>query len=68
MNEMITNVNMFSTCMIITIFGKHDGGLVVVEKDDWIMEQFEDFADETTEPEGPLSCMGGCDILGLCSR
>ena len=68
MNEVITNVNMFSMHMIITIFGKRDCGLVVVEKGDWIMERFKDFADETMEPEGLLSCMGGCDILGLCSR
>jgi hypothetical protein len=52
---MVTNVYMFSTRMIITIFGKRDCRLVVVEEYDWVAEWFEDFTNETAEPRASLA-------------
>jgi len=47
---MVSNVNVFSTRVIITVLGKRDSGLIVIEKSDWLAERFEHLADETAEP------------------
>jgi len=50
MNEVVSYVNMFGTCMIATIFGKCNSRLTVQVERDWMSEWAEDFSNESSKP------------------
>ena len=66
-NEMITNVDMFGSCMEVVSGGKHKCRLVVTMKCGWSIDAAEQLADKSLQPDAFLCSMHGCNILGFGS-
>ena len=66
MNEMVTDINIFCTCMKTAVLSQRDGRLAVQVERSWVCKQTEDLSDKTTEPNAFLGSMCGCDVLGFC--
>ena len=67
-DEMITNVNVFHTCVITSVLSQRDRRLTVRIERHWMSQRVENFFNESAKPNALLGGVHGSDIFGLHRR
>ena len=64
-NKVITNVNVFRTCMIATVASQRNSGLIVPEKGRWLRQRSEHLSDKASKPESFFRSVCRSDVFGF---
>ena len=64
-DEVIANVDMFRTCMILIVFGESDSGLIVAEESRRKWGWTENFSQKTAEPKSFFRGVSSGDVFSF---
>jgi len=64
-DEVVLNVNVFRSRVEGVVLHERLRAVVIAEDGGWLGNGIDDLANDRSEPNGFLHCMGECHILGL---